>query len=474
MSKFKHFFVAFALFCLSTMAANSQTTGHGTILGTSINWTLSKNDVLIISGNGQMPDWVSTEVRPWQKHVANIKTIAIDAGITHIGNYAFFNHNNVTSVSIGNNVTVIGEYAFAGCIGLDSVVIPGNVIKIGYRAFTGSGLTGIVIPNNVKTLGIGVFEGCKQMTSAHIGSGITRIPDGLFQNSGLTEITIPEHIVNLGFYTFRNSDRLATVFINAVNLEGYTYMVQNLPFYDCAALTTVVFGDKVEQIPEHLFTSHPSIKSLKISSNVSKINRYAFFGCSGLTQIVIPDGVHTISASAFAECTGVTSIELGSDLSEIAASAFTKSRIKSIIIPKGITNIGGSAFRGSSRLETIYFDARNCTDFISTNYHFADCPMLESVVFGDNVRRIPEHVLSGLSSLELVTIGSRVTTIGDNAFENCSGLVEIINQAAKPQTINANVFARVDKTACTLKVSAESKNAYRAALVWKDFLIVTQ
>ena len=46
--------------------------------------------------------------------------------IRFIGNWAFWDCNNLTSINIPNYVTSIGEWAFARCINLGSVVFKGN------------------------------------------------------------------------------------------------------------------------------------------------------------------------------------------------------------------------------------------------------------------------------------------------------------------------------------------------------------
>jgi hypothetical protein len=51
-----------------------------------------------------------------------------------------------------------------------------------------------------------------------------------------------------------------------------------------------------------------------------------------------------------------------------------------------------------------------------------------------------------------VAIPATVTTIGDQAFYYCSALIYIDNFATNPQSINANVFEKVDKTKCSLYV----------------------
>ena len=167
-----------------------------------------------------------------------------------------------------------------------------------------------------------------------------------------------------------------------------------------------------------------SITLVVIGNGVTSIGNYAFLNCTKITSVTIPNSVTTIGNSAFPLCSSLTSITIPNSVTSIGNSAFTGcSGIKSVIIPNSVTSIGYHAFYES-----------------------------------------------GLSS---VTISSSVTSIGDEAFDR-TGLSEIINFATTPQTINANVFASVNKNDCLLLVSFEAISNYKSANVWKDFLIYEQ
>ncbi len=71
---------------------------YGGACGTSLTWTLTTDDgVLVISGNGEMLNYSSSS-SPW---------------------YAY--RTSITAVNIPNSVTYIGDYAFSGCSGLTSI-----------------------------------------------------------------------------------------------------------------------------------------------------------------------------------------------------------------------------------------------------------------------------------------------------------------------------------------------------------------
>jgi hypothetical protein len=78
---------------------------------------------------------------------------------------------------------------------------------------------------------------------------------------------------------------------------------------------------------------------------------------------------------------------------------------------------------------------------------------------------------AGKTTLKTVTIGSQANTVSNYLFYNCTALQSITNNAATPQTINANVFTGVDKTNCILKVPAASLSQYKAKDVWKEFFV---
>ena len=69
----------------------------------------------------------------------------------------------------------------------------------------------------------------------------------------------------------------------------------------------------------------------------------------------------------------------------------------------------------------------------------------------------------------MLYIGNSVTSIGNYAFSNCTGLTEIVSLASIPPVCNAGVFENVDKSLCTLKVPKGSKDDYRQADGWKEF-----
>ena len=102
------------------------------------------------------------------------------------------------------------------------------------------------------------------------------------------------------------------------------------------------------------------------------------------------------------------------------------SEIKKVIIKKGITSIGQSAFYDCSSLNSI--EIPNSVTSIGRDA-FSDCSSLNSIKIPNSVTSIGQSAFSGCSSLNSIKIPNSVTSIGWNAFYSCSSLnsIEIPN-----------------------------------------------
>ena len=133
--------------------------------GANLQWKLTDEGVLTITGTGEMQDWDN-----WDKNFSpwfvdrSVKQVVIADGVTTIGDYAFSACYFLTSITIPNSVTSIGTDAFYACSSLTSITIPNSVTTIGDRAFYDcSSLKSITIPNSVTTIGEGAFKDCNKI-----------------------------------------------------------------------------------------------------------------------------------------------------------------------------------------------------------------------------------------------------------------------------------------------------------------------
>lgn len=104
--------------------------------GNGIVWKLDSQGCLIISGNGNMIDFVSQQPAPWYSYVEDITEIVIEDGITGIGAGAFCGLYNLETVTISETVTAIGTEAFWECNWVEKIQIPESVTGLGKNAFS--------------------------------------------------------------------------------------------------------------------------------------------------------------------------------------------------------------------------------------------------------------------------------------------------------------------------------------------------
>ena len=151
--------------------------------------------------------------------------------------------------------------------------------------------------------------------------------------------------------------------------------------------------------------------------------------------------VTSIGNGAFNERTKLTSIEIPSSVTSIGEKAFMGcSRLTGIEIPAGVTSIGYGAFYGCSGLTSINveagnvsYDSRdNCNAIIEkeTNTLIQGC---KNTKIPPSVTSIGEAAFSDCSGLTRIEIPSSVTSIGNYAFRDCIGLKDVYYTGTQEQ-----------------------------------------
>ena len=132
------------------------------------------------------------------------------AGVTIIGDYAFYGSPQLKSVAIPNSVTWIKQSAFKDCTSLTSVTIPDSVTSIGEGAFKDcTSLTSATVGNGVKSIGEGAFYRCKNLSAISLGNNVKTIGSYVFTECDtLQYVTLPASITSLDAYVFRKDKQL--------------------------------------------------------------------------------------------------------------------------------------------------------------------------------------------------------------------------------------------------------------------------
>lgn len=369
----------------------------------------------------------------------------------------------ITTLNIGANVTNIPDYAFRNSPNAtNNLVLPEGLLNIGQYAFHSGGFTGdLTLPNTIQTIGHYAFYGCGDITALTVGEGATSIGGYAFwdcpsvvtvnfnavncttmntasaysvfnvgnANGGetpITSLTIGANVTNIPDFAFYNSPNAT----NELPLPNGLTNIGQYAFYNCNSLTgSLLIPNNVATIGQYAFYDCSGFDgTLTLSNSLGAINQYTFHGCSGLHEtLVIPNSVLTIANNAFEDCSGFTGHLLLHDaLTTIGGSAFYGcSNIAELTIGQGVATIGGSAFWNCPQLQTVHFNAVNCTA-MDTNSQYSvfnsgtgngGATAIVTLSIGENVTRIPDYAFrNSVNATSDIIIPDATTYIGTYAF----------------------------------------------------------
>ena len=218
-----------------------------------------------------------------------------------------------------------------------------------------------------------------------------------------------------------------------------TYSVTSIgreAFSGCTGLTSVTIPNSVTSIGIHAFSHCSGLTSVTIPNSVTSIGSYAFISCSGLTSVTLGNSITSIGEYAFHRCTGLTSVTIPNSVTTIDDFAFYGcTGLTSFHIPKSVKNIGSCPF-GDTNISTITIDNNNSSFSVVDNVLYTKDlsvlvfypPKKAELQFSipNSVTSIGDYAFENCTGLAFVTIPNSVTTIGKSAFRYCTGLTSTI------------------------------------------------
>ena len=311
--------------------------------GKNLNWKVTENGVLTISGSGTMYSYAWGT--PWYKYSDLIETAVIEEGVTSIGNSAFFNLDNLKNVEISETVESIATYAFSSCDSLESICIPAGVTQIEGGAFSGSqilkkidveegsasfcSVDGVLYSVDMTTL---IAWPSGKQEQMNIADSVKHIVEKAFAGCEMTELDLPEGLESIGEQCFFLCENLETLHIPATVTS-----IGALPFYQCNSLKQIdvedgnpyysstnggLFYKGEDGVKELVEWPVANSDSVVLPEDVNRILQFSLRDCK-LTEVVIPKSVNFIADYAFYGCKNLTSVKFTGNVPEIEGSAFS-------------------------------------------------------------------------------------------------------------------------------------------------------
>ena len=341
----------------------------------------------------------------------------------------------------GYPVTEIGASAFKNYTNLHSIILPDSIISIGTSVFEGCNhLIDVKIPDNVTSYGNSVFKNCTMLESVVIGNGITVINrETFYQCVALTSITIPEGITLISDYAFYNCSVLSDV-----SLPSSLKSIGTYAFSSCGMLKGITIPEGVETIGTQAFSSS-ALREIALPNSITELGSYVFRACFSLTKANVPNKLDLIPTGLFTLCSKLEQVDISEGINKISNEAFYGCySLKSLTVPEGVTEIG---------VHTFY-----------------NCKALKTLSLPDSLTKIAVEAFVKCKSLESLTL-SNITDMGENAFQNCTGLKSLIIKGGIVGNSAFNCCVSLETVTLEEGVTSIDDYAFRNCLSLKSITI---
>jgi len=425
-----------------------------------------------------------------------LTSITLSSGLTTISALTFSGCTGLTELTLPSSIDTINTGAFDSC---PFVIVTFNgtgvsrVVTVVATAFTepdtlvtassGGSITvdagGNVYTSNEYTTFLGsdysiLIVG--ELTKAHVltAEGVIGTIRGV--QVGKTVTSIGNASDTTGTAPFYNKvDILTFTFKDSANSQCTTFGKYCLG--GCSGITTLTMPDIVDTVNDFSFIGCVGLTSTTLSTGLTSIGASAFSGCTSLPSITVPNTITTLASSTFIGCTSLSSVTLSNALTTISSSAFSGcTSLPSITLPDTIATIGASAF-GSVTFTSVTFDGTGSTRNINIDVSSFTTPSSLIIAGPDSSFPLPAANVTFTNSdtvykntgtsvysigatstistvevaaatvlvgtLDYVSMGSVVTTLGAGAFVGSSLTGLDFTRSTSLATIGSTAFQNI-------------------------------
>lgn len=330
-----------------------------------------------------------------------------------------FTKNNICDICGYDSLTYIeegGHYIVSGYKDL-----PKNIVDIVISAEH----NGFV----VKEIKMRAFDGCKQIKTIFLPRTIEKIDNSAFLNcTSLVSVNFEE---NSNLQILEDCAFINCSALNTINLQEGLLTIASACFSGCSSLKDIDIPDSVTLIGTNVFYRTPLLEDktnwngdvlylgrhlIKADANLSgkyhiengtlSVSEEAFKDCLLLTDLVVPNSLIAIDSDAFKGCENLKKVEFNGKVEDWFRIVFGNDYASpicyaeefhidgatgNIVIPNGVTAIPAGTFRSTP---------------------------IESVQIPDTVTSIGKDAFKNCTSLKTINIPTSVSYIGKDAFTN--------------------------------------------------------
>lgn len=286
--------------------------------------------------------------------------VIVDDGSTELPDKDALNEKKkLKKVVFPDSLTSIPRAFCRSISALEEVKLPANLKIISNASFSKcTNLKTIDLPDTVTEIGAFAFADCTSLKDFTIPDGIKSIGEAAFYNSGITSLVVPESVETIDKLAFSHMANLVSATIPAgygITFNGCTSLktakitgnltaIDDWMFNNCGQLSDFDIPDSVTRIGYSAF-SGTALKEAVIPAGVTEIDDWAFGECQNLEKAMLPDGLKSIGEAAFYECPELTDSNIPDSVTTLGGYAFSCCpKLKDMTIPDTIDNFGECVF----------------------------------------------------------------------------------------------------------------------------------
>ncbi len=261
--------------------------------------------------------------------------------VLKIGANAFRDNNVIETVTIGAGITAIDTMAFDEAENLKSVILPSTLKTIEALAFSYTKLTEVIIPEGLETLSGSAFMCNYFLKKVTLPSTLSQINTNPFYYCAIEEIIFEDNayfkLTNGALFT---KDGKTLILYPVGNANAHytvptgTEIISFGAFQNAKNIKSVFLPDSLKTICESAFEACELLEGIVIPDSVTEIGPNAFNHCYSLTDVTLSESLSVID-SIFQFCYSLESIHLPASVSSVKNTFVETFSLKSITVDEG-------------------------------------------------------------------------------------------------------------------------------------------
>jgi hypothetical protein len=164
------------------------------------------------------------------------------------------------------------------------------------------------------------------------------------------------------------------------------------------------------------------VKHIVFFENISSVRKYAFRNYyPNLETVSFCNSVAQIGNSAFTGCKNLRTVRLPKNITEVGGLLFAGTGLEEIVIPAAVTKIDNS-FSACEKLHKVEFEKNSELLTLGKYGGFDECITLEKIDLPKKVTELGNSAFSYDEALKQITLPVSLKKIGNYCFEDCTAL----------------------------------------------------